>query len=96
MLPQTIQIENFRIITSIETKDKSRIDGLRKKQFRLIVMENTKRIKSSYYATSADRNTAVRMMESMINFHLEAIDNAMKNVMVIAEVSLEEAVGKYN
>jgi hypothetical protein len=96
MIPKTIHIKNFKIITSIETKDKSRIDGLRKKQFRLIVMEDNKRIKSSYYATSADRNTAVRMMEAMINFHLEAIDDTFKNLMVIAEVKVGKAFSKYN
>jgi len=95
MIPQTIQIENFRIITSVETKDNSRVDGLRKKQFRLILMEDTKRIKSSYYATSADRNTAVRMMESMINFHLKAMNNTMKNIIVIKEVNPEETISKY-
>jgi hypothetical protein len=65
-MKEILKMSKYKIIRTREYYDKARLCNERKRQFKLQILYNGKSVKSSYYLTEADRNTAYRMCKQIL------------------------------
>ncbi|MCT7603812.1 hypothetical protein N5U17_06155 [Aliarcobacter butzleri] len=67
---QQIVVGSYVIKMSQEVKDSQSSTGKKKRQYNIKVYDaiNNKKVKSSYYLTKTDRNTAVRMLFATLEY----------------------------
>jgi hypothetical protein len=64
--PKTTILYNYTVKVSQETKDMSASTNERKRQFCIKIRKDNKKLKSSYFSTQQDVNTAERLAIAII------------------------------
>ena len=68
--PKTISIREYIIKTSYEPVDTTRVDGKKKRPYAVKLYKDGIKIKSSYWASKKDVNTAERLIVAIVGISL--------------------------